>query len=169
MKTDSGSDSGSALPSGPIRAHAIRLDPGEDVAPALEKAAAIAMQTSQSSSAFVLTAVGSLDEVTLRMANATSHDQGGNSNLRQWNERLEIVSLVGTFSADGKHLHMCVTDGNGQAWGGHFVSGRIFTTLELVLGTIDNVGFQRQMDSQTGYKELVVVSQDNEATNQDNK
>ena len=50
-----------------------------------------------------------------------------------------------------------VSDASGKVWGGHVISGRIFTTLELVLGTIEGVGFRRRVDSRTGYRELVVV------------
>jgi predicted DNA-binding protein with PD1-like motif len=148
------------LPSGLLRAHAIRLTPGKDLGPALEDVAAKAMRLSHASSALVLSAVGSLDTLTLRMANAskTGDTDGdkGNEN-RSFEERLEIVSLVGTFSSTGKHLHMSVSDSKGQTFGGHFISGRIFTTVELVLGTIDNVEFKREIDDKTGYKELVVT------------
>ncbi len=39
------------------------------------------------------------------------------------------------------------------------MSGRVFTTLELVLGTIDNVVFERKEDPETGYKELTVTQE----------
>jgi hypothetical protein len=51
-----------------------------------------------------------------------------------------------------------VSDAKGNVWGGHLISGTIFTTLELVLGVIQNVEFSRAMDSNTGYNELVVNS-----------
>ena len=45
----------------------------------------------------------------------------------------EIVSLVGTVSADGKcHLHACLADGKGAVVGGHVVGGMtVFTTAEV--------------------------------------
>lgn len=148
-----------SLCSGPLTAHAVRLDPGADLVSALQTSARQAMTSTNTLSAFVLTAVGSLSQVTLRMANATS---GDHEDLNTWNERLEIVSLVGTFSADSsKHLHMTVADAKGRAFGGHLVQGTVFTTLELVLGTIGCVKFERTLDDRTGYRELVVSQTEN--------
>lgn len=103
--------------------------------------------------------MGSLDRVSLRMANAcrTDGDNISSSNeIRDWNERMEVVSLVGTLSSSGKHLHMSLSDKNGVVVGGHVVSGKVFTTMEIVLGTIQGVTFKREMDNATGYRELVV-------------
>jgi len=122
----------------------------------MEKAALSAMEKSGTSSSFVLTAVGSLDSVTLRMANASNSDGVFVNEVKEWKERLEVVSLVGTFSRDGKHLHMSVSDGKGNVYGGHVMSGTIYTTLELVIGVILDVDFSRVQDPTTGYKELVV-------------
>jgi predicted DNA-binding protein with PD1-like motif len=135
-------------------------------------------------SCVVLTAVGSLRSLTVRLANASKtngeaeddHDHA-TSCYRSWNECLEVTSLVGTFSVtedddnnnsgsgnpDGvemlkKHLHIAVSDRRGQAFGGHLVSGTVHTTLELVLGTIGSVKFCRELDPRTGYGELVVSS-----------
>jgi hypothetical protein len=106
----------------------------------------------------VLTAIGSLDYLKLRLANASRDDQ--TDPFRTWEERLEVVSLVGTFcGADGaKHLHMSVADAQGRVFGGHLVEGTVYTTLELVLGTVQGVEFTRELDEKTGYGELVVKS-----------
>eukprot|EP00536_Pseudo-nitzschia_multiseries_P013415 jgi/Psemu1/211613/e_gw1.573.6.1 len=143
-------------PSGVVVAHPIRLKPGEDLVSSMEKAAISAMRTSGTTSAFVLTAVGSLESVALRMANSCNSDGIFVNQVKEWKERLEIVSLVGTFSREGKHLHMSVSDGRGNVFGGHLMSGRIFTTLELVIGVIIGVDFSRVQDAATGYNELVV-------------
>ncbi|CAJ1961099.1 unnamed protein product [Cylindrotheca closterium] len=148
-----------STPYGAVVAHPIRLKPGEDFVSAIENAASQAMSISSSSSAFVMTAVGSLDKVSLRMANASRSD-GGNTlpsnEIRNWNERMEVVSLVGTLSSSGKHLHMSLSDKNGTVVGGHVMSGQVFTTMEIVLGTIKGVVFKREVDEATGYRELVV-------------
>ena len=146
----------SPRPSGLVIAHPIRICKGEDLVSSMEKAATSAMEKSGTSSSFVLTAVGSLESVTLRMANASNGDGLFVNDVKEWKERLEIVSLVGTFSREGKHLHMSVSDGKGNVFGGHLMSGKIFTTLELVIGVILNVDFSRVQDPTTGYKELVV-------------
>ncbi len=142
--------------SGMVIAHPVRLCKGDDLVSSMEQAAFSAMKKSGTSSAFVLTAVGSLECVTLRMANASNANGDFVNEVREWRERLEVVSLVGTFSKEGKHLHMSVSDGRGNVFGGHVMSGTIFTTLELVIGVIRDVEFSRERDPATGYKELVV-------------
>ena len=95
----------------------------------------------------------------------TTNDTNTNDNnnhIRTWDEPMEVVSLVGTLTFTHKHLHMSVSDRYGTVFGGHVMAGTIFTTLELVLGTIGGVAFQREMDPQTGYGELVVSSPQNE-------
>ena len=117
------------------------------------------MEGTSAHSACILTAVGSLSQVQLRMANAgstSSKEDDPDSCFRTWTENLEIVSLVGTFTKDAKHLHMSISDKSGTVYGGHVVSGTVYTTCEVVLGTIQNVSFEREMDERTGYKELVV-------------
>lgn len=177
-----------SVASGTTRSHAVRIPPKSDLVPALLQAAKIAMEHSagDDKSAFVMTAVGSLSSVTLRMAasdndnnkddsqsnkrqkttpTSTSTNDAAKSSLAEqtsleiqtFDQHFEIVSLVGTFSSDGgKHLHMSVSDAKGHVIGGHLVAGTIFTTLELVLGTIEGVSFAREMDSHTGYNELLV-------------
>jgi uncharacterized protein len=143
-------------PSGALIAHPIRFGPGIDIVPAMEQFAEHAMKKSGTSSAFVLSAVGSLESVQLRLANVCKQDGTTQNDIKEWKQRLEIVSLVGTFSSSGKHLHMSVSDGQGNAFGGHLLSGKIFTTLELVVGTIQQVDFSREIDPATGFDELVV-------------
>jgi len=102
-----------------------------------------------------MTAVGSLESVSLRMASAAKGESGGN-HIKQFDRRYEILSLVGTLTDSAKHLHLCISDAEGSTIGGHLMGGRIFTTLELVLGTVENVAFDRRMDARTGYRELCV-------------
>jgi predicted DNA-binding protein with PD1-like motif len=93
--------------------------------------------------------------------NSPSLAEATSLRVRRFSEHLEIVSLVGTFSSDGgKHLHMSVSNAKGDVFGGHLIEGTIFTTLELVLGTVDKLSFTREMDEATGYKELSVQSMD---------
>ena len=77
--------------------------------------------------------------------------------IKYYNQRFEIIGLTGTFSRnDGCHLHISLSDSNGNAIGGHLIDGTIFTTLELVMGTAKGVEFRRVMDIDTGYNELEV-------------
>lgn len=131
--------------------------------PSLKQAASIVLgriPPERCGSAFVVTAVGSLRDVTLRLANASRTDgdrNEGNDIKRFADQRFEIVSLTGTFSRDdGCHVHISLADAKGAAVGGHLVDGVVFTTCELVLGTADGVEFVRKMDAETGYNELEV-------------
>ena len=133
--------------SGPLTARATRFGPGTDLLPALQ---AIAGKRA----CVVLSAVGSIKSITLRTADASAHKNP----LRTWDKPMEIVSMTGTVSDNGKHLHVSVSDETGSVFGGHLVSGTIHTTLELVLGSIEGVVFHRKHDDETGYKELEISS-----------
>ena len=151
------------LPAGAVTAHCLRLQPGDALMPSLKEAASTILgrlPREQCGSAFVITAVGSLQDVTLRLANASRMDgdqNDGNDIKRYDSRRFEIVSLTGTFSRDdGCHVHISLADAEGKTVGGHLIDGVIFTTCELVLGTAGGVEFVRKMDYETGYKELEV-------------
>lgn len=128
--------------------------------PALKQAAAIILARSNCESAFIVTAVGSLERATIRLANAsrTDGDGTGGNDIKTYNQRFEVVSLVGTFAADGSgcHVHISLSDAEGNTIGGHLIDGTVFTTCEIVMGTADNVKFTRTMDGSTGYNELEV-------------
>ena len=160
-----------SLVSGALLAHACRLPPGADLVECLRRAA----RTIGESAVTVVTCVGSLQDVTLRMANAQAGD--GTSAHRTWKESVEIVSLVGTLAVaridgvqalDGEgqrsqdevkfHLHISISDAKGHVYGGHLVSGIVHTTVELVLGSLQGVRFDRVDDANTGFRELVVTS-----------
>ena len=70
----------------------------------------------------------------------------------------EIVSLIGTLDAEGEHLHLAVSDENGHMSGGHMMPGcTVRTTLELVIGELENVQFTREHCPLSGYEELVIT------------
>lgn len=128
-----------------MRTFALRLHPGQDLRVELEGFA----RANGLRSPFVLTCVGSLSRAALRPAGvpATIHVEGD----------LEILSLVGTLSEDGSHLHLTVGDAGCSVRGGHAQEGSIVrTTAEVVLGELDDLVFRRQVDPATGWDELVV-------------
>lgn len=80
-------------------------------------------------------------------------------------EPLEIVSAVGTFANHETaetpddisfHIHVCVSNAQGQVFGGHLMDGTVRTTAEVVLGKMTGVSFTREPDPATGFNELVV-------------
>ena len=67
----------------------------------------------------------------------------------------EIVSLSGTISPNGVHLHLSIADAAGKTVGGHLVHGCVVhTTVEIVVADMGGVRFARIPDPATGYKEL---------------
>lgn len=128
-----------------MKTFAIRLRPGQDLKAQLTQFC----EEQQLQAGVVLTCVGSLTQTCLRMA--------GQDRIKTWQEKMEIVSLVGTLAANGLHLHLAVSDGEGQTFGGHLVEGcLIYTTAEIVLGDLDHLRFLRTVDPATGYKELEI-------------
>ena len=100
-------------------------------------------------SGVVLSAVGSLSKLTIRLACG--------ENILEIQGMFEIVSITGTLSEDGVHIHISVSDENGNTIGGHLKDGCIVnTTAEVVLNTFDNIKFKRDYDEKTGYDELVI-------------
>mmetsp|Transcript_9787 Transcript_9787/g.13464 ORF Transcript_9787/g.13464 Transcript_9787/m.13464 type:complete len:150 (+) Transcript_9787:56-505(+) len=143
-----------------MKCYALRLKPGEDLRDELLSFS----KKHNLKAAFVLTCVGSLTRVTLRHANATC-DLHQPNELKTYNfgECYEILSLVGTISPDGPHLHISLGDKHGNVIGGHLVGdAKIFTTAEIVLGELEDVTFSRPVDNQTGFDELVVSPKSNE-------
>ena len=123
--------------------HAIRLTPGQDLMKQLRAWAG------DHDAASILSVVGSLNHANLRFANQPQPTRIDGP--------LEILSLSGTLSKHGAHLHLCVADSQGKTTGGHLKLGsEIFTTAEIVLGVYPDLIFGRELDETYGYKELVV-------------
>ena len=70
----------------------------------------------------------------------------------------EIVSLSGTVSEDGSHIHISLADGQGSVIGGHLSYETVInTTAEIImLDLTDDYRLTREYDPQTGYAELVI-------------
>ena len=132
-----------AWASATVRAHAVRLRPGEDLRDALEQFC----QERHLRAGAIVTAVGSLSRTSIRFAD---HSE---PTVREG--PFEIVSLVGTLGAGGVHLHLEVADANGETSGGHLVRGcTVYTTAEIVVAELRGLTFDREMDPRTGYREL---------------
>ena len=125
------------------QAVAIRLAPGQDL-----KAELLALASQRGwGAACIVTCVGSLQQARLRLADASE-----GTTIK---EKLEIVSLVGTFSKDGGHFHISVSDGTGKTTGGHLLDGNlIYTTAEIVILPLPHYRFDRVLDERTGFPEL---------------
>ena len=98
----------------------------------------------------VINAIGSLSVAELRFAGAAA-----STAIRG---ELEIISLSGTLSTDGAHLHIAFADSRGAVIGGHLCPGSLVrTTAELVIGLLPEWRFSRELDPATGYAELRIT------------
>jgi predicted DNA-binding protein with PD1-like motif len=128
----------------------LRLTPGADLKQSLKAFA----QTQQLQAGFILSAIGSLTQASLRFA-----DQPHSTQL---SGRFELLSLSGTLSMHGMHLHGLLADATGQVLGGHLDQGcLIYTTAEIIVGASPNHQFGRQVDPQTGFLELAIAPNPN--------
>lgn len=128
-----------------MRVYALRLRPGQDLRQELWKFTA----EKQLKAGFIMTCVGSLQQTELRLANQPGYSK--------FSGHQEIVSLVGTLSTHGSHVHLSVSDSTGKTIGGHLVEGcKIYTTAEIVIGEATDLTFKREIDPQTTYDELCV-------------
>ncbi len=101
----------------------------------------------------ILSAVGGIKNAALRVPKLDS----GEHIVKQLDGPFELVSCMGTLSADGCHIHVSVSGRDGICYGGHLKEGcAVFCTVELVIGVIEDVVFHRKMDSETGFEELII-------------
>lgn len=122
-----------------------RLKKGTDLKKEIEEYA-----TKNKISGIILCCVGSLNKLVIRLAD-------GKSILEKESE-YEIVSITGTLSPDGVHIHISVADNNGNTIGGHLKDGCIInTTAEICIQILDDIEFKREYDNSTGYNELVII------------
>jgi predicted DNA-binding protein with PD1-like motif len=125
--------------------YTFRLSPGQDLFDSIQ---AFVMKKHVQAGC-ILSGVGSLRHATLRLANREYNSE--------YEGPFEIVSITGTVSVHGSHLHMSISDGDGKTIGGHFDSGcRIYTTAEIVIAVFDDIVYKRELAEDSGYEELTV-------------
>lgn len=125
--------------------HAFRLLPGQDIRRELERYA----KNHSMTAGFIVTCVGSTSSARLRMAGA--------KRFKTFSGNHEIVSLVGTVSIHGCHLHLAISNDEGVVFGGHLSYETIIgTTAEIVMNEVAGSVFRRKPDPDTGYDELVI-------------
>lgn len=126
---------------------ALRLKPEQDLRQSLKSFA----QEQNIKAGFILTAIGSLKQATIRFANRDTSTV--------LTDKFEILSLNGTLANTGVHLHIAIADKAGKTIGGHLDDGCIiYTTAEIVIGASKEFSFIRTVDEQTGYTELEIIS-----------
>ncbi|QEC58556.1 DNA-binding protein [Flavisolibacter ginsenosidimutans] len=128
-----------------MKTHPLRLKPGAD----LKKEIEAYVKAQNIKAGWIATCAGSLTHYNIRFANQPNGSSGDG--------HFEIVSLVGTVSTNGSHLHLSISDSTGKTIGGHLLdSNVVYTTAEIVLQEDDAFEFTREKDGSTPWKELQI-------------
>ncbi len=114
-----------------MRALPIHLEAGSDLRASLEHLAA-----SEQSSGFVLSVVGNLSQASFACP--------GLDEPTVLRGELEIITLQGTLSPQGVHLHLSFSDPGCQVWGGHLEHGSlVLKGADLLVGFLEPGGSQQ--------------------------
>lgn len=100
----------------------LHLDAGSDVRLSLE-----ALARSQGATGYVLSVVGNLSTAVFQCP--------GKASPTRLRGELEIITLSGTLSPEGVHLHLSFSDGDCRVWGGHLEPGTlVLRGADLLVG-----------------------------------
>ena len=103
----------------------LKLAPGSDLRLSLE-----ALAQMDGISGFVLGVVGNLTKASFQCP--------GQAEPTVLEGDLEVITLNGTFSPEGVHLHLSLSDGACQVWGGHLEPGTIVQKgVDLLIGVLE--------------------------------
>jgi uncharacterized protein len=127
------------------KTHAFRLKSGNDLKKEIESY----VKTNNIQAGWISCGVGSLIGYNIRFANQPEGSKGSG--------HFEIVSLTGTVSVTGSHIHISISDSTGKTIGGHLLDGNfVYTTAEIVLQESDDFVFTREKDGSTLWEELQI-------------
>lgn len=128
-----------------MKTHVIRIKDSLD----LKKSITEYVRENDITAGYVATCVGGLSHARIRMPGAVDY--------MEVPEDFEILSVSGTLSLDGCHLHVAISDKQGAVFGGHLSTGCLVRlTAEVVMVEDSQHRFSRKPDASTGYKELVI-------------
>jgi len=126
----------------------IRLFPEEDLNDKLIEACAI----HNVKSAVVISGIGQLKNIHLGY-----FKEKGDYSPECFKEPFELLSISGNICKDKEgyllHLHAVIGDEKKNVFGGHFISGIVEITCEIVI-LKTNMGISRVYDEKTGLKAL---------------
>lgn len=104
-----------------MRQITIRLKSGQYLKEEIEKI----VREYDVKSGCLLSIVGGLENSKLRMAGSKPQNQV----IKEWDGPFEIVSGTGTVSKNGCHIHISLSDKNGNVIGGHLKDGCLKTAV----------------------------------------
>ncbi len=128
-----------------MRSLPLKLAPGSDLRLTPEELARRA-----GISGFVLGVVGNLTQASFQCP--------GQANPTVLEGDLEVITLNGTLSPEGVHLHLSLSDGACQVWGGHLEPGTIVQKgVDLLIGVLEQRDNSPEQQSSTPRLEIAVL------------
>jgi uncharacterized protein len=128
-----------------LTTYSFRLQPGNDLKKEIESF----VRSNTIEAGWIVCGVGSLTDYHIRFANQKEGSKG--------HGHFEIISLMGTVSANGCHIHIGISDSEGGMIGGHLLDENIiYTTAEIIIQSEDKLVFTREKDAKTGWNELKI-------------
>ena len=128
----------------------IKLDDGEDVFVALDKA----IEKHGIDSALILTGIGMLKDFEIGYYN------GKNYIIERFVDPLELLSMHGSI-VRGKenrvHIHVGLANNEHKVFGGHLMSAKVCVLNEIVLLRMNEVDLTRKLNQKSGLMELEVT------------
>ncbi len=136
-----------------MQLHALRVIDGENLHAAIEAY----VKKHQIKAGFIVSGVAGLKQLNIRLAGTPDHLP-----TLQKEGQFEVVSIDGTVSVAALHIHIAASDGTGNVVGGHLLrDGNIVRfTAEIGIVESDGLSFGAEMDTNTGFRELVVSKHD---------
>ena len=123
----------------------LKLAPGSDLRLSLEELA-----QRDGISGFVLGVVGNLTKASFQCP--------GQAEPTVLEGDLEVITLNGTFSPEGVHLHLSLSDGACQVWGGHLEPGTIVQKgVDLLIGVLEQRDVSPARQTSTPRIEIAVL------------
>ena len=123
----------------------LKLAPGSDLRLSLEELA-----RRDGISGFVLGVVGNLTKASFQCP--------GQAEPTVLEGDLEVITLNGTFSPEGVHLHLSLSDGACQVWGGHLEPGTIVQKgVDLLIGVLEQSEGSPKQQASTPRLEIAVL------------
>ena len=119
-----------------VRLVAFILNQGDDLRTSIEAA----VEQHDISAGTIISGVGPLTQVHMRMAGTGREDQ----DIHDFKGEFEIVSLIGNVGSGRTHIHISVADSSGKVIGGHVKSGGkciVGVTAKIVIAVEDSLRF----------------------------
>ena len=126
----------------------VRLAPGTDLLKGIQEAC----EKYRIHNGVVVSAIGSLNGVRFCDVEALPEKKCGYGygKILSLDETIELTGAGGVICSDAEnninlHIHICMSDKNGKAYGGHLVEGtKVLMTADIVLGEIEGIAMRRE-------------------------